>query len=105
MVVDSMSTQVARGPAGCPGQDGQPCLAATVGRTPSTCDGVTPQTDRSGQFTRLRPPPTSSCVADPPSGGPGKVGDETSKGRKQNKQRWALRRQPIQRRMLGVTEA
>lgn len=102
MVVDSMSPG-GRGPAGCPGRDGQPCLVATVGRTPSTCDGATPQTDRSGQFTRLRPPPThSSCVADPPSGGPGKVGDETSKGRKQNKQRWALRRQPIQRRGCSV---
>lgn len=86
-------------PAGWLGRGGQPGVAATVGRIPSTCDGATPQTDRSGQFTRLRPPPThSSCAADPPSGGPGKVGDETSKGRKQNKQRRAIRRQPIYRR-------
>lgn len=90
MVVDSMSPG-GHGPTRCPGRGGQPCLAATVGRIPSTCDGATPQTDRSGQFTSLQPPPThSSCVVDPPSGGPGKVGDETSKGRKQNKQRWTL---------------
>ena len=97
MVVDSMSPG-GRSPAGWPGRAGQPCVAATVGRLPSTCDAVTAQTDRSGHFARLQPPPThSSCAADPPSGGPGKVGDETSKGRKQKKQRRAVRRQPIHR--------